>query len=234
MCSGRSTTTPVARRAASRPTSRRRAARRTCRAVPIDGAVQVRREAVRACDLTSSSRLPKSTPLVGPCDTCSALAEWDGYRARRCGRPTYTPCDERMIRGVLGLPNRADGKRNRSRWNSRRVGPHPLFVAARGERQLLKMLPGGAAALDQPRRLVARGEKGVEGFLRETGLSSVVDIRYVNDWQVRCVGCSVRKDRPRRRPARSRRQRPDRSRRQALLGPVLPLNVAQQRVHYVV
>ena len=50
------------------------------------------------------------------------------------------------------------------------IGPHPFFVGAAGKRQLLKRLPGGAAAGDQPIGLVAAGEKGVEGFLSESGL----------------------------------------------------------------
>jgi hypothetical protein len=49
------------------------------------------------------------------------------------------------------------------------VGPHPFFVGTAGERQILKRLPSGAAAGDQPLGLIAAGKKGVERFLINSG-----------------------------------------------------------------
>ncbi len=48
------------------------------------------------------------------------------------------------------------------------VGPHPLFFAAAGQRQLLKRLPGVQPHLANPGRLAARRQKRVERFLAET------------------------------------------------------------------
>jgi hypothetical protein len=48
------------------------------------------------------------------------------------------------------------------------IGPHPLFIADTRHRQFQKPPPGGAAHLNEPRRLIARGEKGVKRLLRKS------------------------------------------------------------------
>src|SRR5215212_10770380 len=47
------------------------------------------------------------------------------------------------------------------------IRPHPLFIADTRHRQFQKPPPGGAAHLNEPRRLITRGEKGVKRLLRK-------------------------------------------------------------------